>query len=90
MLWRSDAKKRVGLPGLSLSLKLLSQVCDNLGRRHTAACPLCAFCSLKLEQCHSEASVLRQKCDASHKIPFISPLLSAQSISTGNQVHLSR
>lgn len=88
MLWRSDAKKRVGLPGLSLSLKLLSQVCDNLGRRHTAACPLCAFCSLKLEQCHSEASVLRQKCDASHKIPFISPLLSAQSISTGNQARI--
>ncbi|XP_052030844.1 acrosin-binding protein [Apodemus sylvaticus] len=63
-------------------------VCDNLGRRHTAACPLCAFCSLKLEQCHSEASVLRQQCGASHKIPFISPLLSAQSISTGNQARV--
>ncbi|XP_008823624.1 acrosin-binding protein [Nannospalax galili] len=60
-------------------------VCDSLGRRHTAACPLCAFCSLKLEQCHTEGNVQRQQCDASHKTSFISPLLSAQSISTGNQ-----
>ncbi|GAB1291291.1 Acrosin-binding protein [Apodemus speciosus] len=44
--------------------------------------------SNRLEQCHSEASVLRQQCDASHKIPFISPLLSAQSISTGNQARI--
>ncbi|XP_005365283.1 acrosin-binding protein [Microtus ochrogaster] len=63
-------------------------VCDNLGRRHTPACPLCAFCSLKLEQCHSESTVLRQQCGASHKIPFISPFLSAQSISTGNQAKI--
>lgn len=32
--------------------------------------------------------MLRQHCDASHKIPFISPLLSAQSISTGNQAKI--
>ncbi|CAO2606604.1 Acrosin-binding protein [Lemmus lemmus] len=63
-------------------------VCDSLGRRHTAACPLCAFCSLKLEQCHTEGTVLRQRCGASHKIPFISPFLSAQSISTGNQAKI--
>ncbi|XP_059114579.1 acrosin-binding protein isoform X1 [Peromyscus eremicus] len=63
-------------------------VCDSLGRRHTAACPLCAFCSLKLEQCHAESNVLRQHCDASHKIPFISPFLSSQSISTGNQARI--
>ncbi|XP_055465353.1 acrosin-binding protein [Psammomys obesus] len=63
-------------------------VCDSLGRRHTAACPLCAFCSLKLEQCNSEANVRRQQCNASHKIPFISPYLSAQSISTGNQAKI--
>ncbi|OBS65078.1 hypothetical protein A6R68_06397, partial [Neotoma lepida] len=63
-------------------------VCDSLGRRHKAACPLCAFCSLKLEQCHSEGKVLRQRCDASHKIPFMSPFLSAQSISIGNQARI--
>ncbi|XP_005066054.1 acrosin-binding protein [Mesocricetus auratus] len=63
-------------------------VCDSLGRRHTAACSLCAFCSLKLEQCHTEGNVLRQRCDASHKIPFISPFLSSQSISTGNQARI--
>lgn len=79
-------QEKGSLPRLSLSPKPLSQVCDSLGRRHTAACPLCAFCSLKLEQCHAESNVLRQHCDASHKIPFISPFLSSQSISTGNQV----
>lgn len=92
----SKERISVGLAGpeledfelLILLLSPSNRVCDNLGRRHTAACPLCAFCSLKLEQCHSEASVLRQQCDASHKIPFISPLLSAQSISTGNQAKI--
>uniref|UniRef100_G1M6G3 Acrosin-binding protein n=1 Tax=Ailuropoda melanoleuca TaxID=9646 RepID=G1M6G3_AILME len=61
-------------------------VCDNLGRRHTATCALCDFCSLKLEQCHSEAVLQRQLCDSSHKTPFISPLLIAQSMSIGTQV----
>nr|XP_004668735.2 acrosin-binding protein [Jaculus jaculus] len=63
-------------------------VCDSLGRRHTPTCPLCAFCSLKLEQCHSENNLQRQQCDTSHRIPFISPLLSAQSMSVGTQVGL--
>ncbi|XP_059260925.1 acrosin-binding protein isoform X2 [Mustela nigripes] len=61
-------------------------VCDSLGRRHTATCALCDFCSLKLEQCHSEAVLQRQLCDSSHKTPFISPLLIAQSMSIGTQV----
>ncbi|XP_010609940.1 acrosin-binding protein isoform X2 [Fukomys damarensis] len=61
-------------------------VCDNLGRRHMALCPLCAFCSLKLEQCHSEANLQRQQCDASHKTPFISSLLTAQTMTMGTQV----
>ncbi|KAK2101522.1 hypothetical protein P7K49_019188 [Saguinus oedipus] len=61
-------------------------VCDSLGRRHLSTCALCDFCSLKLEQCHSEASLQRQQCDTSHKIPFVSPLLASQSLSMGNQV----
>nr|XP_012328238.1 acrosin-binding protein isoform X1 [Aotus nancymaae] len=61
-------------------------VCDSLGRRHLSTCALCGFCSLKLEQCHSEASLQRQKCDTSHKTPFVSPLLASQSLSVGNQV----
>ncbi|XP_074213421.1 acrosin-binding protein isoform X2 [Camelus bactrianus] len=61
-------------------------VCDNLGRRHIATCTLCDFCSLKLEQCHSEANLQRQQCDISHKTPFISPLLTSQSMSIGTQV----
>uniref|UniRef100_A0A8I3PWI5 Acrosin-binding protein n=1 Tax=Canis lupus familiaris TaxID=9615 RepID=A0A8I3PWI5_CANLF len=61
-------------------------VCDSLGRRHSATCDLCDFCSLKLEQCHSEAILQRQLCDSSHKTPFISPLLIAQSMSIGTQV----
>nr|XP_012788639.1 unnamed protein product [Sorex araneus] len=61
-------------------------VCDNLGRRHMASCDLCAFCSLKLEQCLSEANLQRQRCDRSHKTPFISPLLTSQSMSTGTHV----
>ncbi|KAM6161642.1 acrosin-binding protein [Erethizon dorsatum] len=64
-------------------------VCDNLGRRHMALCPLCAFCSLKLEQCHSEANLQRQQCDASHKTPFISSLLTAQTMSMGTQAESS-
>ncbi|KAG3292537.1 acrosin-binding protein isoform X2 [Ictidomys tridecemlineatus] len=61
-------------------------VCDNLGRRHTSICPLCAFCSLKLEQCYSENNLRRQECDTSHKTPFLSPLLTAQGVSVGTQV----
>ncbi|KAK2495148.1 hypothetical protein MC885_005497 [Smutsia gigantea] len=61
-------------------------VCDSLGRRHIASCVLCDFCSLKLEQCHSEANLQRQHCDSSHKTPFISPLLSSQSMSIGNKI----
>ncbi|XP_006891342.1 PREDICTED: acrosin-binding protein [Elephantulus edwardii] len=60
-------------------------VCDNLGRRHTTNCPLCDFCSLKLEQCHSEANLQRQVCDNTHKTAFISPFLSSQSTSIGTQ-----
>nr|XP_002712927.2 acrosin-binding protein [Oryctolagus cuniculus] len=61
-------------------------VCDSLGRRHTSTCPLCDFCSLKLEQCHSEVNLQRQQCDNSHKTAFVSPLLTAQSVSVGTQV----
>ncbi|KAM7115687.1 acrosin-binding protein isoform 1-T1 [Molossus nigricans] len=61
-------------------------VCDSLGRHHLAICPLCAFCSLKLEQCQSESNLQRQQCDKSHKTPFVSPLLSSQSMSIGIQV----
>ncbi|XP_003126581.1 acrosin-binding protein [Sus scrofa] len=61
-------------------------VCDSLGRRHLAACSLCDFCSLKLEQCHSETNLQRQQCDNSHKTPFISPLLASQSMSIGTQI----
>ncbi|KAJ1062204.1 hypothetical protein K5549_008546 [Capra hircus] len=61
-------------------------VCDSLGRRHVAACTLCDFCSLKLEQCHSEANLQRQQCDSSHKTPFVSPLLASQSMTIGTQI----
>ncbi|XP_032972379.1 acrosin-binding protein [Rhinolophus ferrumequinum] len=61
-------------------------VCDSLGRQHIATCPLCDFCSLKLEQCHSEANLQRQQCDSSHKTPFMSPLLTSQSLSVGIQM----
>ncbi|XP_058938542.1 acrosin-binding protein isoform X2 [Kogia breviceps] len=61
-------------------------VCDSLGRRHLATCTLCDFCSLKLEQCHSEANLQRQRCDSSHRTPFLSPLLTSQSMSTGAQI----
>lgn len=49
-------------------------------------CPLCDFCSLKLEQCQSEGNLQRQQCDSSHKTPFLSPFLSSQSMSIGIQV----
>nr|KAF6367438.1 acrosin binding protein [Myotis myotis] len=65
-------------------------VCDSLGRHHLAICPLCAFCSLKLEQCHSEANLQRQQCDGSHKTPFMSPFLSSQSMAIGIQISRMR
>ncbi|XP_059970032.1 acrosin-binding protein isoform X3 [Mesoplodon densirostris] len=39
-----------------------------------------------LEQCHSEANLQRQQCDSFHKTPFISPLLTSQSMSIGTQI----
>lgn len=82
-LWRAEAWESLSL---SLLATLLPQVCDSLGRQHIATCPLCDFCSLKLEQCHSEANLQRQQCDNSHKTPFLSPLLTSQSLSVGIQV----
>ncbi|XP_060046174.1 acrosin-binding protein isoform X2 [Erinaceus europaeus] len=61
-------------------------VCDSLGRKHASTCELCAFCSLKLEQCHSEINLQRQHCDSSHKTTFTSPLLNAQALSVGTQI----
>ncbi|XP_012892738.1 PREDICTED: acrosin-binding protein-like, partial [Dipodomys ordii] len=61
-------------------------VCDNFGRRHRPTCALCAFCSLKLEQCQTEGDLRRQQCDGSHRTPFTSILLTAQSMSVGTQV----
>lgn len=79
-LWRAEA----GEP--QSPSRAPPQVCDSLGRRHVATCALCEFCSLKLEQCRSEASLQRQQCDSSHKTPFVSPLLASQSMSVGTQV----
>ncbi|XP_036923778.1 acrosin-binding protein isoform X2 [Sturnira hondurensis] len=62
------------------------KVCDSLGRYHVPLCPLCDFCSLKLEQCQSEGNLQRQHCDSSHKTPFLSLFLSSQSMSIGIQV----
>lgn len=73
-------------PSLSRALALLPQVCDSLGRRHMATCPLCDFCSLKLEQCQSEPNLQRQQCDSSHKTNFVSPLVSSQVLSIGIKV----
>ncbi|XP_036614517.1 acrosin-binding protein isoform X2 [Trichosurus vulpecula] len=61
-------------------------VCDSLGRRHMDTCQFCAFCSLKLEQCQSEASLKREPCNEAHSEEFLSPLLSAQATTTGIQV----
>ncbi|XP_069889925.1 acrosin-binding protein-like [Dipodomys merriami] len=60
-------------------------VCDSFGRRHRPTCALCAFCSLKLEQCQAEGDLRRQQCDSSHRTPFTSMLLTAQSMSVGTQ-----
>nr|KAF6451496.1 acrosin binding protein [Molossus molossus] len=38
------------------------------------------------EQCQSESNLQRQQCDKSHKTPFVSPLLSSQSMSIGIQM----
>ncbi|XP_068957562.1 acrosin-binding protein [Petaurus breviceps papuanus] len=61
-------------------------VCDSLGRRHMDTCEFCAFCSLKLEQCRSEASLKREPCSETHSEAFLSPLLSVQDTTTGIQV----
>ncbi|XP_028910004.1 acrosin-binding protein [Ornithorhynchus anatinus] len=54
-------------------------VCDSHGRRHLSSCPLCAFCSLKLEQCQEESTLKREFCGPSHQTPFSSPFLAAQN-----------
>ncbi|ELV09760.1 Acrosin-binding protein [Tupaia chinensis] len=63
-------------------------VCDSLGRRHLESCAYCAFCSLKLEQCFRDNTLKRQRCDNSHKTPFVSPLLKKQlqSQSVGTKI----
>uniref|UniRef100_A0A6I8PBM0 Acrosin-binding protein n=1 Tax=Ornithorhynchus anatinus TaxID=9258 RepID=A0A6I8PBM0_ORNAN len=52
-------------------------VCDSHGRRHLSSCPLCAFCSLKLEQCQEESTLKREFCGPSHQTPFSSPFLAS-------------
>ncbi|XP_038623895.1 acrosin-binding protein [Tachyglossus aculeatus] len=54
-------------------------VCDSHGRRHLSSCPLCAFCSLKLEQCQEASTLKREPCGPSHQTPFSSPFLTAQN-----------
>ncbi|XP_038629966.1 uncharacterized protein LOC119951006 [Scyliorhinus canicula] len=56
-----------------------SKVCDELGRRHAEPCPLCAFCSLKVEQCRSRRKLQRVPCTNYAKtILYLNPMVDAE------------
>ncbi|MGH0120272.1 UNVERIFIED_CONTAM: hypothetical protein FKN15_060680 [Acipenser sinensis] len=62
-------------------------VCDSLGRQHQDSCPLCAFCSLKMEQCHASGNVNRVKCaDGLNHTSYLNPKIQAEHENIGNQI----
>ncbi|XP_048359952.1 acrosin-binding protein isoform X2 [Sphaerodactylus townsendi] len=64
-----------------------SLVCDSLGRRHTDLCPMCAFCSLKMEQCQRASDLRRVHCESSAKYTaYINPGIGSQYQDTGTKV----
>ncbi|KAM6420948.1 acrosin-binding protein [Pluvialis apricaria] len=60
-------------------------VCDNLGRHHMDACPNCAFCSLKREQCQNIKNLNRVHCETGNFTTYINPQISAQYQAAGNK-----
>ncbi|XP_041123660.1 acrosin-binding protein-like [Polyodon spathula] len=62
-------------------------VCDSLGRQHQDSCQLCAFCSLKMEQCRASGNVNRVKCaDGLNYTSYLNPKIQAEHENIGNQV----
>ncbi|XP_075466345.1 acrosin-binding protein [Ascaphus truei] len=61
-------------------------VCDSLGRRHKSLCALCAFCSLKVEQCRASLELRRVPCGQGTFTPYLSPHLSTLSEVLGYKV----
>ncbi|XP_054858890.1 acrosin-binding protein [Eublepharis macularius] len=63
-----------------------SLVCDSLGRRHMDMCPMCAFCSLKMEQCQRASDLRRVHCDDSGMYTaYINPGIVSQYQDTGTK-----
>ncbi|KAJ6658333.1 hypothetical protein lerEdw1_020605 [Lerista edwardsae] len=67
-------------------------VCDNFGRRHADLCTMCAFCSLKTEQCQGATDLNRIPCDGGTFTTYINPGVLAQHQATSptkerQQVH---
>ncbi|XP_032851590.2 acrosin-binding protein [Tyto alba] len=60
-------------------------VCDSLGRRHLDLCPVCAFCSLKREQCQNIKNLNRVHCESGSFTTYINPQISAQHQAAGNK-----
>ncbi|KAL8202692.1 UNVERIFIED_CONTAM: hypothetical protein K2H54_022199 [Gekko kuhli] len=76
--WKQMEDKTFGYGGL---------VCDSLGRRHTDLCPMCAFCSLKMEQCQRASDLRRVHCqDGTTYTAYINPGIVSQYQDTGTKV----
>ncbi|XP_072334790.1 uncharacterized protein [Scyliorhinus torazame] len=64
-----------------------SKVCDELGRRHAEPCPLCAFCSLKVEQCRSRRKLQRVPCTNYAKTAlYLNPMVDAEHRKIGTKM----
>ncbi|XP_060092473.1 acrosin-binding protein [Heteronotia binoei] len=64
-----------------------SLVCDSVGRRHTDLCPMCAFCSLKMEQCQRASDLRRVRCvEGTTYTAYINPGIVSQFQDTGTKV----
>ncbi|XP_078506678.1 uncharacterized protein LOC144766832 [Lissotriton helveticus] len=62
-------------------------VCDSEGRQHQEICPMCAFCSLKMEQCKTKTNLKRVRCGTNVSFEkFINPTIKSQNMKSENKV----
>ncbi|XP_078509069.1 uncharacterized protein LOC144768939 [Lissotriton helveticus] len=76
--WKTFEEKALGYGDM---------VCDSEGRQHQEICPMCAFCSLKMEQCKTKNNLKRVRCDTQVSFTkFINPTIESQNMKSKNKV----
>ncbi|KAJ1122486.1 hypothetical protein NDU88_000972 [Pleurodeles waltl] len=65
-------------------------VCDSEGRQHQNICPMCAFCSLKIDQCQAKSKVKRVLCGTESFSKFINPTILAQNMESESKIDAIR